>query len=931
MDSLGDRIIELQTRNAECAAFMPAGELEKVLTEKVVRDILNASSVEIWNQEEITRVVISGARRIFAILVLQDHVHFFIKFLRQDQLHSGELDAKLPFQESLLESLLGKAAGRRFWTSQWTFIAPIFRHDLSHRKLDYPVVLPFIGSSEPIGEGAFGVVTKVTLHKQHQAIQSANEDSQALVLVRKCIQLSSASNATHEQEGNVLSALRLIQHPNVVRLVTTFEYRNTYNLLFEPADFGLHDLLGMENRPPLWHEDNTFFAALQGVCSALSALHEYRISGLNFELIGCHHDLKPANILVKGDRFLLADFGLSRLKSVDGDYKTQFRGMNYHNAPECLGLDGGYKHLRVGRKSDIWAMGTIMLDVVTYLQQGTQGVKAFEKGRKHKSGVVTFYTFHNAGHDHPFVHSHVQTLEGEVLPSWRTIFPLILSTLQVEPEIRPSAKTLLNSMSFVALRIQTLAVHSRLQAYAAFAKNSFIDMEFKTLSIWSTLMGLSEAAEAWSCAVKVTNADIDFSRLISCLLELEHGINGLETTGVNPTTWTIRQLSRPIGRLVAEMNFATRAKLYNTLDVEYLQDIERSQWSEISTNGLHVEDPSLSCLAMAKVVAQQASTPIVWPNSPSELGDDTIKSSRSFGSQSAVATMHGHDETPVLIEYIQYDEKWVGDVRKELLQRVQGLATVLHMKPKPPGFSTLHCVGFYHAKDINSFGLVSEYPPSTSQLKTLQQLFAELPVQNTIAQPSLGDIFKLSRALANSLLQFHKVSWLHKNISSFNICFACHSDDPKAVDVSKPYLIGFNYSRPDSTDAFTHGPNEDPEQKDYSHPAYLRDEKRFRYMYDYYSLGLVLLEIGLWRPLRTLTATMSKEKDQSPEALRRFLLDRYVPRLASTRGSIYKGVVEKCLNSKFPDEETDTSTSNVVLILTTFEEHVVAPLATCNG
>ena len=751
------------------------------------------------------------------------------------------------------------------------------------------------------------------------------------MLVRKCIPLASASNANHEQEGNILSALRLIQHPNIVRLVASFEYRSTYNLLFEPADFGLHDLLDMESRPPLWHDDNTFFTAFQGLCSAVSALHDYRVSGLNVELIGCHHDLKPANVLVKDGQFLLADFGLSRLKPVEGDSKTHFRGINYHNAPECLDLDGDYKHLRVGRKSDIWAMGTILLDIVTYLQRGRQGLKAFEKGRKHKSGGFTFYTFHNSGQDHPFVHAHLQALEKEVLSSWQTVFPLILSTLQIESESRPTAESLLKSMSYMALRVQALAVQSRLQAYTKSSRNSSVDMECKTLSTCLTLMGLFEAGEDWPSVVKVTNVEIDFSRLVSCLLELENGISGLETTDLVPTTWTIRQLSRPIGRLVAEMNFATRSKLYNLIDIEYLQDIERSQWTKISTNGLHVEKPSLSCLAVAKAVAQQASTQFIWPDPPSELESDTIKSLQTFGSQSAVATMHGHSEIPVLIEYIQYDQKWVGDVRKELLHRVQGLATVLHMKPKPPGFSTLHCVGFYHAKEINSFGLVSEYPPSASRLKTLQQLFAELPAHNTATQPPLGDVFHLSRTLANSILQFHKVSWLHKNISSFNICFACRSTDVRAVDVTTPYLIGFNYSRPNSTDAFTHGPNENPEQKDYYHPAYLRDEMRFQYVYAYYSLGLVVLAVGLWRPLRTLTAAMRNEKDQSPEALRKFLLNRYVPRLASTRGTIYKDVVEKCLNSSFPDEETDGSASNVIPILISFEENVVAPLAECNG
>jgi serine/threonine protein kinase len=714
-----------------------------------------------------------------------------------------------------------------------------------------------------------------------------------------------------------------------VRLVTTFEHRGIYNLLFECADLSLHDLLSRDSRPPLWHDNNSFFAAIQGLSSALAALHDYCISGLDTELIGCHHDLKPSNVLVKDMRFLLADFGLSRLKPIEGDSKTLFRGMNYHNAPECLDFDVGYNHQKVGRKSDIWAFGTIVLDILTYLLQGSNGLRDFEQGRKHKSGAFTFYFFHHSGRDHPFVYAHIQKLKNAAVPAWQTVFPLILSTLETTPENRPDAASVVECMSHIALRIQTASVLSRLNAYADSVKNSLVTMELKILTTWIALTGLSKESEDWSSFIKVMNNEIAFSKLNDCLLELERAINGLETVGGHPTVWSVRQLSRPIGRLVAELDNTTRRKLYNHIDIEFLQDIEGNQWKTVSESQLYAKNTSLSHLAMAKAAAKTPSNQLIVLHHAPELENDAIKDGRTFGSQSTLGTLDGQTQTPVLIEYVKYDQKWVGDARKELLQRIQGLASVLETKHRPTGFSTLPCVGFYHAKARDSFGLVFEIPPAATQLKTLKQLLEEIPAQQLAARPSLGDVFELSSKLARSILQFHKASWLHKDISSLNICFACTST--RKTDVTAPFLIGFNHSRPDSSDAFTHGPNENAEQKDFSHPEYLRDEKRFRYIYDYYSLGLVLLEIGLWRPLKTLSAGMSDEDDQSPEALRNFLLKRYVPRLASTMGNIYRNVVEKCLKSDFPDEEADEQGVKTMQVLVAFQENVVAPLSACNA
>jgi hypothetical protein len=93
-------------------------------------------------------------------------------------------------------------------------------------------------------------------------------------------------------------------------------------------------------------------------------------------------------------------------------------------------------------------------------------------------------------------------------------------------------------------------------------------------------------------------------------------------------------------------------------------------------------------------------------------------------------------------------------------------------------------------------------------------------------------------------------------------------------------------------------------------------------------LGLVLLEVGLWRTVASLASTMQSD-DQSPEALGEFLLAKYVPRLGSSMGLIYQEVVRKCLKSEFGHESDSIADENAASLLLSFEECVVARLRTC--
>lgn len=94
----------------------------------------------------------------------------------------------------------------------------------------------------------------------------------------------------------------------------------------------------------------------------------------------------------------------------------------------------------------------------------------------------------------------------------------------------------------------------------------------------------------------------------------------------------------------------------------------------------------------------------------------------------------------------------------------------------------------------------------------------------------------------------------------------------------KPYFIGFNHSRPNSKNAFTDKPPRVPEEWDYQHPQYANSSGvRFRAEFDYYSIGLVLLEIGLWMRLKDLIP--GDIADYLPAAQPKHWLKHAVPQL----------------------------------------------------
>lgn len=274
-------------------------------------------------------------------------------------------------------------------------------------------------------------------------------------------------------------------------------------------------------------------------------------------------------------------------------------------------------------------------------------------------------------------------------------------------------------------------------------------------------------------------------------------------------------------------------------------------------------------------------------------------------------------EKQVLVELLEYDVSWIERI-DELIQRVENVACLRAVSSTSLAFPVLACAGYYHDLAKHAFGIVYYFPPAMT-ISSLSKPNMEKPtslrdilttVRSRRHRPSLDQVFHAALRLINMVVTMHRASWLHKSISSYNIIFFPERFQSIAEAMTSPYFIGFNYSRLSLETAFSQGPNQ---QLEYQHPEYLRGPTRFCQEYEYYSVGLVLMELGFWAPLEVITGDILGKPVEMVVAL----TTNYVPVLKTYMGSAYGDAVATCLNGDFGGSE------NPAEVREAFEERVL--------
>ena len=257
---------------------------------------------------------------------------------------------------------------------------------------------------------------------------------------------------------------------------------------------------------------------------------------------------------------------------------------------------------------------------------------------------------------------------------------------------------------------------------------------------------------------------------------------------------------------------------------------------------------------------------------------------------------------------------------------------------------TMRIVGWFVDFHRPRYAFVYEVPgpasPSVTsfgQHHSPQSLLSFLQhAANTVTNnmPCLEDRFRLAFRLALSLLHIHAKGVSHRNINSSNIVFVDdnYSTDTNAMPwkdgaIRRPFLTSFDTSSED-----THVAHEESFISSiYRHPE-AESGKRTTYKpaYDIYSLGLILLEVGLWMPIHQLWKTK-----YSHQTFKARLETIYSKKLAGKCGKIYMRVVEYCLSAadaRRPNQSNanqQSSERQLPKLQTDFYWNALKPLERC--
>jgi serine/threonine protein kinase len=798
------------------------------------------------------------------------------------------------------------------------------------------------------------------------------------LILKRIASVSANANNTEYQfrkEIDCLQILRMLKNPNIVELLCSFTYMNHCHLIFPQLPMNLSEFLKRKERFGDFVYDITFYRALQGLSSALDAVHNLKLSlrdhDTELQRIGYHHDLRPANILVSQDTFLLADFGLASIKDIEQGSKTYFKETKGdYFAPECQAID--FTNQVVSRPIDIWAFGCMIIDIATYIKCGPRGLRnAIEsRGIEVLPGWTDFRFYHDGGL-RPAVRAHMDDLvradtdAGEI----EGLLYVVKLMLEIEPTARITSVEALSHLLYITTRACFYRATKSVEAYFTCLEiepsggPSKLDMRFAftKLRAWGDLLGFSSHTVRCS----------DFDAVVSALDSSEYAMQTdlLYIESQFSLAWNQRTLPKAggepdphfelevsfgkvVNKLVQYLNKKLQRQLESVWERHLLATSNLESTSRYGT-ALGETDPRNQRLeAMAEMKKLQSAFSELTSLEPIYenllVPEQNLKRERDVGGHIfGRLVVPGNKDEEVLVERFPYSASWKSQSPEETMVRIGFLAHLLSKEQQPLSFQTLHCRGFTMSDSEAAFKFLFELPRSdgkpTCNPKTLHKLLSMGQAgEHHGWKPDLQQRIRLAQRLVSTVHALHTVSWLHKDIRSLSVMFFPSANEKfEDIDLSAFYLVNFQTSRPDGIIWTTVGPDPNADSR-HHHPDYVSEDSigtdqslsenailltcseignRFCKAYDIYSLGIILLEIGAWKPIKLFH---ERHAGESPHAFRRILLDKYVPKLVKEVGLRYQQVVQRCLGGYFDGDIDESATYRDV---TSFYKEAVEPIS----
>jgi hypothetical protein len=248
----------------------------------------------------------------------------------------------------------------------------------------------------------------------------------------------------------------------------------------------------------------------------------------------------------------------------------------------------------------------------------------------------------------------------------------------------------------------------------------------------------------------------------------------------------------------------------------------------------------------------------------------------------------------VVVEFRPYASSADTGVVAALEQRVGQLAAIFQ-HARPSLMYTLSCNGYYIDQSNSRFGLIYKSPPGRQDYMRLDTLIQNDPEPTY----SLTTRFEIARRLAVAVTFVHGVGWVHKAIQTRRVLlFTKASSDPtSAPSIGDAFLTGFQDAHDVHGDSTVREADVSWQAKLYRHPDRHKsqDNAYFTTGHDIFALGVVLLELGLWR-LLAIDRYEALLRHAGPNEYKLFLITM-AGMLDRQMGSLYQSVVKRCLEA----------------------------------
>lgn len=188
--------------------------------------------------------------------------------------------------------------------------------------------------TKQLGDGTYGSVLKA-VNRSSGEVVAIKKMKKKFYTWEECMQLRE------------VKSLKKLNHPNIVKLKEVIRETDELYFVFEFMENNLYECMKSRERHfPEAKIRNMMYQMFQG----LAFMHKHGFF---------HRDVKPENMLVKGDTVKIADFGLAREIRSRPPF-TDYVSTRWYRAPEVLLRSASYNS-----PTDAWAMGCIMAELFT--------------------------------------------------------------------------------------------------------------------------------------------------------------------------------------------------------------------------------------------------------------------------------------------------------------------------------------------------------------------------------------------------------------------------------------------------------------------------------------------------------------------------------------------------------------------------------------